>query len=176
MDELDVAAGVGLAPALRIEPVRYTDPDVVAMVAEVQAEYTVRYGGPDKTPLDPAMFDPPSGAFFVGYLPGTGGDRRAVAMGGWRFREDVAGLGRSRAAEIKRMYVAATSRRAGLARRVLGHLEDTARSAGADLMVLETGLEQPEAIALYESSGYRPVEGFGYYQWSPLVRYFGKPL
>ena len=58
------------------------------------------------------------------------------------------------AAEIKRMYVAPAGRRTGLARAMLAHLETTALAAGADVMVLETGTEQPEAIALYESSGY----------------------
>ena len=88
--------------------------------------------------------------------------RAPVAMGGWRMRPDVTAFGRTVAAEIKRMYVAPPARRAGLARRMLDHLEATARAAGADLMVLETGIEQPEAIALYESSGYAPVPGFGH--------------
>ena len=35
---------------------------------------------------------------------------------------------------------------------------------------------QPEAIALYRSSGYRPVDGFGHYRDSPLSRSFGKDL
>jgi GNAT superfamily N-acetyltransferase len=156
---------------LDLRQLRLTHPDALALIEEVQAEYTVRYGGPDTTPLAPAMFDPPQGAFFVGYVEGA-----PVAMGGWRFRPDVTAFGRFRAAEIKRMYVGPGARRRGLARVVLAHLEQTARAAGADLMVLETGIEQPEAIALYKSSGYQPVEGFGHYKWSPKVRYFGKPL
>lgn len=151
--------------------VPFTHPDATALIAEVQADYTARYGGPDKTPLDPAMFDAPRGAFFVGYLEGV-----PVAMGGWRFRPDVTAFGRTTAAEIKRMYVAPAARHRGLARSALAHLENTARDAGADLMVLETGIEQPEAIALYTSSGYEPVEGFGYYKWSPKARYYGRPL
>jgi GNAT superfamily N-acetyltransferase len=99
-----------------------------------------------------------------------------VAMGGWRFRPDVRALGRSRAAEVKRMYVVPAAQRRGYARIVLRHLETTARSAGADVMVLETGLMQPEAIALYESSGYEPVPAFGFYRDSPTVRNFGKRL
>ena len=156
---------------LEIRQVRFTDPDAGILIEQVQAEYTLRYGGPDGTPLDPSMFDPPSGAFFVGYLGGA-----PAAMGGWRLRPDVAALGCARAAEIKRMYVAPSARRRGLARVVLDHLEGTARGAGADLMVLETGLKQPEAIALYTSSGYEPVEPFGHYAWSPTARYYGKPL
>ena len=154
-----------------LRQLRLTHPDALALIEEVQAEYTVRYGGPDTTPLAPAMFDPPQGAFFVGYVEGA-----PVAMGGWRFRPDVTAFGRFRAAEIKRMYVGPGARRRGLARVVLEYLEHPARAAGADLMVLETGIEQPEAIALYTSSGYQPVEAFGHYKWSPKVRYFGKPL
>jgi GNAT superfamily N-acetyltransferase len=156
---------------LDLRQLRLTHPDALALIEEVQAEYTVRYGGPDTTPLAPAMFDPPQGAFFVGYVEGA-----PVAMGGWRFRPDVTAFGRFRAAEIKRMYVGPGARRRGLARVVLAHLEQTARAAGADLMVLETGIEQPEAIALYLASGYEAVEGFGHYKWSPKSRYYGKRL
>jgi GNAT superfamily N-acetyltransferase len=156
---------------LEVRRVAFTDPDVVRLVVEVQQEYVLRYGSPDETPLDPAMFDPPGGVFFLAYAGGL-----PVAMGGWRLRPDVRALGRTTAAEVKRMYVAAAARRRGLARLVLARLEGTARAAGADLMVLETGLAQPEAIALYESAGYVPVEGFGHYRQSEVSRCFGKPL
>ena len=46
----------------------FGDPLVQELVAELQAEFTVRYGGPDHTPLDHEMFDPPAGAFFVGFV------------------------------------------------------------------------------------------------------------
>jgi ribosomal protein S18 acetylase RimI-like enzyme len=59
---------------------------------------------------------------------------------------------------------------------MLAHLEDTARASGAAVMILETGIEQPEAIALYESAGYEPVEKFGHYAWSPKSRCYGKRL
>jgi GNAT superfamily N-acetyltransferase len=160
-----------LPAELRIERVPITHPDSLRLIDEVQAEYHVRYGGPDRTPLEPAYFEAPSGAFFVGYV-----DDVPAAMGGWRFRPDVVRLGSSRAAEVKRMYVAPTARRSGLARLVLAHLEATARLEGADVMILETGTAQPEAIALYESSGYVPVEPFGYYKDEPLNRCFGRVL
>ena len=156
---------------MEIRRVGFTHPDALLLIEQVQAEYTGLYGGPDGTPLDPSMFDAPGGAFFVGYLAGV-----PLTMGGWRFRPDVTAFGRLTAAEIKRMYVGPGARRRGLARVVLGHLESSARAAGADLMVLETGIEQPEAIALYTSSGYHRVEGFGHYKWSPKSRYYGKPL
>jgi ribosomal protein S18 acetylase RimI-like enzyme len=156
---------------LVIRPAGFADAAVQALVAEVQAEYVVRYGGPDDTPLEEGVFDAPRGAFFVGTVGGT-----PVAMGGWRLRSDVRPWGRTCAAEVKRMYVAPAARGRGHARAVLTHLEVTARAAGADVMVLETGTAQPEAIGLYTSSGYEPVESFGHYSWSPKSRCFGKPL
>jgi hypothetical protein len=59
---------------------------------------------------------------------------------------------------------------------VLAHLERTAAEAGAEAMILETGLAQPEAIALYESSGYTRIPSFGYYKDEPLNRCYAKPL
>ncbi|MGZ4476126.1 MAG: GNAT family N-acetyltransferase [Nocardioides sp.] len=156
---------------LRIEQVGIDHADARMLIDEVQAEYVVRYGGPDNTPLDPTMFDPPGGAFFVGYLGAV-----PVAMGGWKRRTDIAPLGRSRPAEVKRMYVAPAGRRNGFARVLLTHLESTALAGGADVMVLETGVAQPEAIALYESAGYVPVEKFGHYAWSPKSRCYGRRL
>jgi GNAT superfamily N-acetyltransferase len=77
---------------------------------------------------------------------------------------------------VKRVYVVPSARRSGLARVMLAHLEETARAAGADVMILETGTAQPEAVALYESAGYQAVEPFGHYRWSPLNRCFGRRL
>ena len=148
-----------------------THPDAALLVEDVQQEYVVRYGSRDETPLEPAYFEPPGGAFFVGYLDG-----RPVATGAWRRRSDVLVDGSDRTAEIKRMFIAADARRRGLARLVLAHLEATARTAGAEVMVLETGLAQPEAIALYESSGYTPIPGFGFYKDAPLSRCFARRL
>jgi GNAT superfamily N-acetyltransferase len=154
-----------------IERVSFGDSDVVRLVGDLQQEFVHRYGGPDETVLGVDTFDDPSGAFFLGRSRGV-----PVAMGGWRFRSDVVALGGAVAAEIKRMYVVPRAQRRGFARTLLAHLEATAGAAGADVMVLETGMQQPEAIALYETSGYTPVEGFGIYRDSPMVRYLGKRL
>jgi GNAT superfamily N-acetyltransferase len=160
-----------MTAGLDLRRVAFGDPVVQELVAAVQEEYVVRYGSPDETPIDASVFDPPGGAFFLGSLEGV-----PVAIGGWRFRSDVAALGGSRAAEVKRMYVVPSARRAGHARVFLAHLEDTAREAGADVMVLETGLRQPEALALYRTAGYLPVDGFGFYKEFSNVRYLGKRL
>lgn len=155
----------------RIERVGYGHADALRLVAEVQLEYVARYGGTDDTPLDAAMFEPPTGSFFVAY----DGDE-PVASGAWRRRSDVPVLGVSETAEVKRMYVVPRAQRRGLARRMLAHLEATAAEAGVEVLVLETGTLQPEAIALYTSAGYVPVPGFGHYRDSPLSRCFATDL
>jgi GNAT superfamily N-acetyltransferase len=142
----------------------YTDPDVARMVAEVQAEYVQRYGGPDAAAVDPGEFVLPGGLFLVGLLDGV-----PVATGGWR---RVGG----RTAEIKRMYVSVAARRRGLSKRMLAELERTAAEAGIDELVLNTGPSQPEAVALYEQSGYRAVPAFGHYACHPKALFFGKSL
>ena len=155
---------------LRIERVAITHPDAMVLVEAVQEEYVVRYGGRDESPIDPSDFEDPRGQFFVGYLDGV-----PVATGAWR-RSTVEVLGTDNTAEIKRMYVVPAAQRRGHARRMLAHLEATAAAAGIEALVLETGMEQPEAIALYVSSGYEPVPGFGYYCGSDLSRTFGRRL
>ncbi len=158
-------------PGWRVERVPITHPDAALLVEDVQQEYVRRYGSRDETPIEPTYFDEPMGSFFIGYL-----DDVPVATGAWRRRTDIQVGGTSQTAEIKRMYVAPRVQRRGLARAMLAHLEDTARAAGAEVMVLETGMRQPEAIALYESSGYTPVPGFGFYRDEPLSRCMARSL
>lgn len=155
---------------LRFERVAITHPDAQALIEAVQAEYVVRYGGQDESPIDAAEFEDPHGQFFVGYLDGT-----PVATGAWR-RSSVTALGAEITAEVKRMYVVPPAQRRGVARRMIAHLEVTAAEAGVEVMVLETGAKQPEAIALYASSGYEPIPGFGYYCGSELSRCFGRRI
>jgi GNAT superfamily N-acetyltransferase len=150
---------------LRVVP--YDHPDAVRLIADVQQEYVVRYGGIDETPTDPGEFAPPEGLFVVGYLDGT-----PVACGGWRALGGAAGP----EAEVKRMYVAPVARGRGFARAVLEKLERTVADAGLRRVILETGLAQPEAIALYTSSGYTPIESFGIHRDSPNSRCFAKAL
>ena len=167
-DTLD--GGLTMDTDLRIERVAITHPDALLLVEAVQEEYVARYGGRDESPIDPSDFEDPRGQFFVGYVDGV-----PVATGAWR-RSTVEALGTSLTAEIKRMYVVPAAQRRGHARRMLAHLEATAAAAGIEGLVLETGIVQPEAIALYLSSGYEPVPGFGYYCGSELSRTFGRRI
>ncbi|MFL6091116.1 MAG: GNAT family N-acetyltransferase [Aeromicrobium sp.] len=143
---------------LDIVQIRYDDPVVRELTAEVQAEYGRLYGGSgDSSPMDPEQFAPPRGFFLLAL-----GDGDPVGMGGWRWGGPADGD-----AEIKRMYVRASHRRAGFARLILAELERTASEAGVRRLVLETGMAQPEAIAMYRAAGFADVPAFGHYAWSP---------
>ena len=158
---------------MEIRPVPYDHPDAVKLDAEVQAEYHVRYGdGGDATPMDPADFRPPNGTYLIAY------DEAGVpvASGGWRVQDANDEGNRDGDAELKRMYVIEQMRGRGLARRILAALEEDARAAGRVRMVLETGTKQPEAIALYTSSGYEPCEKFGYYRFHEDSLCYAKKL
>lgn len=149
---------------LTIEDVDWHDPLAQQLIEQVQQEYVVRYGGPDETAVDGAQFTAPYGAFLVARSEGE-----AIGCAGLR-RHDP------RVVEIKRMFVRPEHRRRGHARALLAALEDRARRSGYQRVVLETGLAQPEAIALYESAGYQPIAGFGHYADEPTSRSFAKDL
>lgn len=150
---------------LHVEERRYDDPLVASLIEILQADFVVRYGGPDAAVVDPEQFSPPAGVFLVGFDDGG----NAAAMGGFRRVGDDA-------AEIKRMWVAPTARGRGYARAVLAALEERGREMGLARLILNTGPEQPEAIALYESSGYVPVPPFGHYAATPGALFFGREL
>jgi GNAT superfamily N-acetyltransferase len=156
---------------LVIATVPFDDPDAVKLIADVQQEYVHRYGGEDATPTSATEFAPPGGLFLVAYLDGI-----AVGCGGWRAHDAVDDGFADGDAEVKRMYVAPAARGLGVARAILAELEHTAAQRGRRRVVLETGLKQPEAISLYESSGYHAVTPFGTYRCSPNCRCFGKSL
>ncbi|MFD9409136.1 GNAT family N-acetyltransferase [Streptomyces sp. NPDC059989] len=165
-----------MSHGINIRPVPYDHPDAVKLSDQVQLEYQERYDGEgDVTPLDPAMFAPPRGLYLLAYDAAGS----PVASGGWRSQEENDAGYSDGDAELKRMYVVPEARGLGLARRILATLESDAREAGRTRMVLETGDQQPEAIALYLSSGYTltaPAAKFGHYRSYDSSRCMTKPL
>ncbi len=65
--------------------------------------------------------------------------------------------------EIKRMFVSPDSRGKGIASAVLTELELWASELKYTQTILETGINQPEAIALYKKSGYEIIPNYGQY-------------
>ncbi|WP_339315566.1 GNAT family N-acetyltransferase [Paenibacillus sp. FSL R10-2734] len=107
--------------------------------------------------------------FVVSYLNG-----KPVGCGGLRplhyMDTDIAAM------ELKRFYVDPSYRKMGIATNMLLFLEAQAMAAGFKEIRLETGIKQPEAIALYVKHGYRPIELFGPYIGDPDSLCYGKML
>lgn len=68
------------------------------------------------------------------------------------------------AMEIKRMFVQPHMRGKGIAVAVLQELEAWARELGYKKCVLETGDQMPEAIRLYQKTGYQIIPNYGPYE------------
>jgi ribosomal protein S18 acetylase RimI-like enzyme len=81
-----------------------------------------------------------------------------------------------RTGELRRVYAAGEVRRRGVASALVRAVEDRAVALGLDAVVLETGIRQPAAIALYRSLGYRPVLPFGDWRGDALGLYLGRDL
>jgi GNAT superfamily N-acetyltransferase len=143
------------------------------LVAAAQEELTQRYGSGDENPIESVQFDPPEGMFLVAWLDGV-----PVGCAGWRtlshFHDD--GAVADDVAEIKRMFVSPKARSSGVATSLLAALEGSARESGMKRMILETGMAQPEAMALYEKLGYSRIPNYGYYKEAPDCVSYGRDL
>lgn len=114
--------------------------------------------------LDPEEVAEGRGAFVIARRAGI-----PVGCGGIRVLEPGA-------AELKRMFTRPEDRGRGVALAVLAALEGVARELRVERLVLETGVRQQEAIALYERSGFVPIASFGEYVSSPLSLCMAKDL
>ena len=81
-----------------------------------------------------------------------------IAVGCGAFREID-----SQTVEIKRMFVLPDYRGKGIASKILSQLELWASRLNYAQTILETGINQPEAIALYKKSGYSITQNYGQY-------------
>jgi GNAT superfamily N-acetyltransferase len=154
-------------PALVIAAEPFDSAIAGALVAALDADLDTRYpGGEGNVPvvLEPHEFDDPEGEFLVAWDGAV-----AVGCGGVRrVNGDTA--------EIKRMYVVPAARGRGISSAILRALEEAARRLGFRTLILETGVNQPEAMALYQRAGYSPVPCFEPYTRVRLSRCFTKVL
>ncbi len=90
----------------------------------------------------------PRGAWLVVYLDG-----RPVGCGGLQALEEGVG-------EVRRLFLDRSVRGLGIGRALLRSLEEQARHLGYGRVRLTTGDGQPEALALFVSSGYEEIAPF----------------
>ncbi len=94
-----------------------------------------------------------------------------VAIGCGAFVTDDASC-----AEIKRVFVAESHRRRGVAIAIMIELERQAIALNVTQLQLETGVSQPEAVGLYEALGFAECGPFGRYQADPLSLFYKKAI
>jgi GNAT superfamily N-acetyltransferase len=138
--------------------------EATLLLREMRAEALLRYGDTMDASAPPVTNEPlaPRSVFLIVRLEGK-------PVGCAALRPVVAG-----AAEVRRMYVAPSVRRRGIARRLLAELEGRAADFDYAFLRLETGNRQPEAIALYESYGFRRIAPYGCHVDDPLSICFEK--
>jgi len=144
----------------------YDHPDALALVWAIFEDQVHRYGFADPAQADTASYAPPDGAFLVGYLDGA-----PMACGGFRSHDQP-----SDTVEIKKMYTLPEYRRRGLGRAILRDLERRARAGGARRVILETGVRNTGALALYRGLGYQPTDAYVPGRNPEINRAFARPL
>ena len=157
----------------------YDGPVAATLVQELLVELNERYadeveaGGADAPDDDdylaevtPELVRAPLGTFLVAWIDGE-----PAGCGAVKPLDSDATKG-----EIKRMYTTPTARRRGVSRALLVELEARAAGLGYGHLQLETGLAQPEAIALYESHGWHRITPYGHYKDSPQSVCFAKAI
>jgi GNAT superfamily N-acetyltransferase len=129
----------------------------VALIRALNEELSGMYPEPGATHfrLDPEELSGGRGAFLVVYRGNT-----PVGCGAFRLID-------RETAELKRMYTIPAVRGTGLGRRLVAALETEARALGVRRLVLETGVRQLAALALYRATGFQAIPLYGEYVHSP---------
>jgi putative acetyltransferase len=138
-------------------------PEATNLISALDDDLRERYPGSPIHGIEPVEFRASGGVFLIGKLDGVG-----VACGAIRPLSGVA--------ELKRMFVRRDQRGRGFGRATLAALEKIATRRGFQMIRLETGVNQPEAVGLYESIGYHRIPCFGEYVSDDRSRCFEKAL
>ena len=139
-------------------------PEVIALIAELDAYQDTLYPPESRHTLDLASLKQPNVLFAVA-RDNVG---QAIGCGAIVLRPDFG--------ELKRMYVSPRGRGQGVAKKLLALLESQAIGSGCNLLKLETGPYQHEALALYASAGYERRGPFGDYTHDPLSVFMQKQI
>jgi putative acetyltransferase len=167
----DSAAGPLPPLGFAIRPADPQGPDALALLREAALEARALYPElvqPDAPwPTNPPLSE--RGAYLVLYAADEAGVEHAIGMAALRPLD--AGT-----AELRRMFVLASQRRAGVASRLIQALESEAVRLGYHRIRLETGHRQQPAMRLYERCGFHRIPPFGDYANDPTSVCYEKVL
>jgi putative acetyltransferase len=126
------------------------DADFIALVTLLDADLAVRDGA------DHAFYSQFNKVDKIKHVIVAYDDGVPIACGAIKEYSPVA-------MEVKRMFTSPEYRGKGAALLILTELECWAREMSYNSCVLETGIKQPEAIALYHKAGYQVIPNYGQY-------------
>lgn len=130
---------------------------IQAYFGELQERFDDGFDPGLSVSADPAELVPPRGWLLVARLDGE-----SVGCGALK-------IGRGGHGEIKRMWVAPSARRLGIAQRLLDALEARAVAAGVEVLQLDTNRHLAEARSLYLRNGYAEIPP---YNGNPYADYW----
>lgn len=134
------------------------------MIAELDAHLEPLYPSESRHGFSVQKLIADSVAFFVIRVDGAPAGCGGIKLFGTNY------------GELKRMYVRPQFRGLGLAKLLLDHLANFARSHKVGVLRLETGIHQHAAIGLYERMGFQRIPPFGEYRDDPVSRCYEKRI
>ncbi|MFS2009986.1 GNAT family N-acetyltransferase [Azospirillum sp. CT11-132] len=137
---------------------------VIALVAALDRYLLDLYPADTCHLLDIDSLEAPDVRFFVARKDG-------VPVGCAALRVDPTGYG-----EVKRMYVDPAARGHRIGDRLLTRLEEQARDEGLTALLLESGIHQHEALALYRKAGFADRGPYACYEDNGVSVFMEKPL
>lgn len=130
--------------------------EVSSLLREADAVAAALYPGEDRRPITAKSLEKPGTYVLVARCAG-----KAVGLCVLFHRAD-------KTAELKRMIVDRNARGMGIGKALLQGAEAEALRLGAQEIVLEVGIRNTEAQALYRRAGYQPCDAFPPYKALPI--------
>ncbi|EGJ11170.1 MULTISPECIES: GNAT family N-acetyltransferase [Rubrivivax] len=156
---------------LTIRPERPDQPEVAALLEQLDAYLASLYPPEANHILDVQALLAPDVYFQVARRAG-----RLVGIGAFRRMPGETATAGEPYGEIKRMFVPPAERGQRIAEKLLNSLEDRLRTESYRWALLETGVDQHEAIRLYERCGYVRRGAFAGYPDNGLSAFYAKAL
>ena len=138
--------------------------EIAALLRQSDAVAATLYPGAFRRAITPASLDAPGITLFVARLAG-----RAIGLCALFDRGDGS-------AEIKRMIVDEAHRGSGAGASLLATLEIEAARRGIRTVLLEVGIRNEAAYALYCRAGFTPCAAFAPYKPDPISRFLAKQV
>lgn len=151
-----------MSDVIYIASVDPNDYKVQGIIEELSAHLLLRFGSDGKNSFTGWQSDNPDFVFVIA-----------------KINNEIVGCGAIRpidknTAEVKRMYSKLPRKKIG--QTILASLEEKAKAIGYTNLVLETRINNNEAVQFYQKQGYSQIPNYGKYIGRPEAVCFGKSL